>query len=60
MEREPARQAKDGVGRHLINLIEAVDEYLGHADRRVNTNTNQGYSVDGLILNVAGKTVASY
>lgn len=54
------KQAKDGAGRHLIDPIETVDEYLDRADWRVNANANQGYSVGGLILNAAGKMVANY
>ena len=35
-------------------------EYLTRADWRVNANANQGYSLGGLILNVAGKVTANY
>lgn len=37
-----------------------MDEYLDQTDWRVNANSNQGYSLGGLILNVSGKVVANY
>lgn len=43
-----------------IDPISTVDEYLDRSDWRVNANANQGYSVGGLILNAAGKTIANY
>lgn len=43
-----------------IDPISTVDEYVEQADWRVNANANQGYSVGGLILNAAGKTIANY
>ena len=43
-----------------IDPISTVEEYVGQADWRVNANANQGYSVGGLILNAAGKTIANY
>lgn len=44
----------------LIDPVAAVEEYLERADWRVNANANQGYSLGGLILNVAGKVTANY
>ena len=38
----------------------AINEYRTRADWRVNANANQGYSLGGLILNVAGKVTANY
>ena len=43
-----------------INVEHAMDEYLEQRDWRVNANANQGYSLGGLILNVAGKVTANY
>ncbi len=43
-----------------VNCIEAVDEYLGKYDWRVNANANVGYSHAGLINNLAGKVIANY
>ena len=43
-----------------IDPISTVDEYIDRSDWRVNANANQGYSVGGLILNAAGKTIANY
>jgi ribonucleoside-triphosphate reductase len=44
----------------LVNVESAMDEYLDQRDWRVNANANQGYSLGGLILNVAGKVTANY
>ncbi|MGZ5093362.1 MAG: ribonucleoside triphosphate reductase [Burkholderiales bacterium] len=44
----------------LIDVGHSVDEYLEQRDWRVNANANQGYSLGGLILNVAGKVTANY
>lgn len=44
----------------LINVENAIEEYLDQRDWRVNANANQGYSLGGLILNVSGKVVANY
>ncbi|HDP89152.1 MAG TPA: ribonucleoside triphosphate reductase, partial [Thioalkalivibrio sp.] len=44
----------------LIDAIGSINEYLQQADWRVNANANQGYSLGGLILNVAGKVTANY
>ncbi len=43
-----------------IDAITSINEYLDRSDWRVNANANQGYSLGGLILNVAGKVVANY
>lgn len=43
-----------------IDAISSVQEYLDQSDWRVKANANQGYSLGGLILNVAGKVVANY
>ena len=43
-----------------VDAIAAIDEYLDRADWRVNANANQGYSLGGLILNIAGKLTANY
>ncbi len=44
----------------LVDVESAINEYLTRADWRVNANANQGYSLGGLILNVAGKVTANY
>jgi ribonucleoside-triphosphate reductase len=43
-----------------LDVERSVNEYLAREDWRVNANANQGYSLGGLILNVAGKVVANY
>ena len=39
----------------LVDVESSINEYLNRQDWRVNANANQGYSLGGLILNVAGK-----
>ncbi|MPS77908.1 MAG: ribonucleoside triphosphate reductase [Achromobacter sp.] len=43
-----------------VDVESAMEEYLDQRDWRVNANANQGYSLGGLILNVAGKVTANY
>lgn len=58
-KRRRERMARE-VGEPLVPTVSSIDEYLTAADWRVNANANQGYSLGGLILNVAGKVVANY
>ncbi|RVT50545.1 ribonucleoside triphosphate reductase [Rubrivivax albus] len=44
----------------MVDVGRSVNEYLAREDWRVNANANQGYSLGGLILNVAGKVTANY
>lgn len=44
----------------LIDPQSTLDEYLHRADWRVNANSNQGYSLGGMILNTSGKVTANY
>jgi ribonucleoside-triphosphate reductase len=44
----------------LVEVCSSVNEYLDQLDWRVHANANQGYSLGGLILNVAGKVIANY
>jgi ribonucleoside-triphosphate reductase (formate) len=44
----------------LLDVCASMEEYLDRSDWRVNANANQGYSLGGLILNVAGKVTANY
>ena len=44
----------------LVDVESSMEEYLERRDWRVNANANQGYSLGGLILNVAGKVTANY
>ncbi|MDD4151116.1 MAG: ribonucleoside triphosphate reductase [Candidatus Gracilibacteria bacterium] len=43
-----------------IEVGNTMEEYLNKSDWRVNANANSGYSLGGLILNVAGKVTANY
>jgi ribonucleoside-triphosphate reductase len=44
----------------MVDVAGSINEYLDRQDWRVNANANQGYSLGGLILNVAGKVTANY
>ncbi len=44
----------------VVDAVSSVNEYLDREDWRINANANQGYSLGGLILNVAGKVIANY
>ncbi len=44
----------------LVDVASSMNEYLSREDWRVRANANQGYSLGGLILNVAGKVTANY
>lgn len=44
----------------MVAVDETISEYLDQADWRVNANSNQGYSLGGLILNTSGKVTANY
>jgi len=48
------------VGRTTVDVESSINEYLDRQDWRINANANQGYSLGGLILNVAGKVTANY
>lgn len=43
-----------------VEVRKTIEEYLAKADWRVNANSNQGYSLGGMILNTAGKVTANY
>ena len=43
-----------------IDVKQTIEEYLDRSDWRVRANANQGFSLGGLILNVAGKVTANY
>ena len=57
--REQHKQLRDD-RKTLLDVESSVNEYLEQRDWRVNANANQGYSLGGLILNVAGKVTANY
>ncbi len=57
--REQRKRVRDDQ-KVLIDAVGSVNEYLQEADWRVHANANQGYSLGGLILNVAGKVTANY
>lgn len=50
----------DTCNQTLIDVEHAMEEYLDLRDWRIRANANQGYSLGGLILNVAGKVTANY
>lgn len=55
-KRREAREEKQVV----IEVEKTITEYLNKIDWRVNANSNQGYSLGGMILNTAGKVTANY
>lgn len=55
-KRSEARGSKSVV----VDVEKTIDEYLEKLDWRVNANSNQGYSLGGMILNTAGKVTANY
>ena len=44
----------------MVEVQKTIAEYLYNIDWRVNANSNQGYSLGGMILNTAGKVIANY
>ncbi len=44
----------------VVNVNSTISEYLEKLDWRVNANSNQGYSLGGMILNTSGKVTANY
>jgi anaerobic ribonucleoside-triphosphate reductase len=44
----------------MVDVENTMTEYLNRSDWRVKANSNQGYSLGGLILNTAGKVTANY
>ncbi len=44
----------------VVHVENTISEYLEKIDWRVNANSNQGYSLGGLILNTSGKVTANY
>lgn len=46
--------------KNLVDVVLSVNEYLDKLDWRVHANANQGYSLGGMILNIAGKVSANY
>ena len=43
-----------------VDPVASINEYLDRSDWRIHANANQGYSLGGLVLNLAGKMVANY
>ncbi|GAB4181857.1 MAG: ribonucleoside triphosphate reductase [Terrimicrobiaceae bacterium] len=54
------RQSLEDRGTTLVDAIASVEEYVGRTDWRVQANANQGFSLGGMILSVAGKVTANY
>lgn len=53
------KQIRDDVD-VVVKVNKTISEYLNQLDWRVNANSNQGYSLGGLILNTSGKVIANY
>jgi len=57
--REKRREVRED--RNVVVEVEkTIQEYLDKLDWRVNANSNQGYSLGGMILNTAGSVIANY
>ena len=57
--RDRRHQAREN--KNLAVTVEStISEYLNRLDWRVNANSNQGYSIGGMILNTSGKVTANY
>lgn len=55
------RQSQKREDRNVVVDVEnTISEYLNKLDWRVNANSNQGYSLGGMILNTSGKVTANY
>lgn len=57
--REAHRQIRESRAA-MVDAIASVKEYIDRSDWRVNANANQGFSLGGMILSVAGKVTANY
>jgi ribonucleoside-triphosphate reductase len=57
--REQHKQMREG-RQSFVDCVGSINDYLGQNDWRVKANANQGYSLGGMILNVAGKVTANY
>lgn len=57
--REKRREARD-TRNVVVEVEKTISEYLERNDWRVEANSNQGYSIGGMILNTAGKVTANY
>lgn len=55
-KRREVREEKNVV----VEVEKTIHEYLEKLDWRVNENSNQGYSLGGMILNTAGSVIANY
>ncbi|WP_151702354.1 ribonucleoside triphosphate reductase [Nitrincola alkalilacustris] len=53
-------EQKEGVAASQVDVRHTIEEYLQRQDWRINANANQGYSLGGMVLNVAGKVIANY
>ncbi len=55
-KRRAARESKNVA----VDVLSTITEYLDRLDWRVHENSNQGYSLGGMILNTSGKITANY
>jgi len=55
------KKSENRNSQHVVVEVEkSMEEYLNKLDWRVNANSNQGYSLWGLILNISWKVTANY
>lgn len=56
----PVSMARANRKQRSVPVADTLNEYLNQEDWRVQANANQGYSLGGMVLNVAGKMTANY
>lgn len=60
--RKMQRENASGVNQDTtyVDSTQAIEEYIGKTDWRINANANTSYSNAGLVNNAAGKIIANY
>jgi len=59
-QKRAEERAKSHTKSVTVSVESTIGEYLNKLDWRVNANSNQGYSLGGMILNTSGKVTANY
>lgn len=54
------KERRSDMGKHQVDAISTIDEYLDRSDWRVDANANQDFSIGGMMLNSTGKITANY
>lgn len=56
----PGKVVSGQPSQYNVAVQKTIIEYLYNIDWRINANSNQGYSLGGMILNTSGKVIANY